>query len=782
MQRKLLFLFVLISLTGFYGMAAPQDYSRIARLSYIEGKVSFQHTNDVDWNAASINMALQPGDRIYTGDDGRAEVEFDDGSVLRLAEKSDVEVLTMNDQLIQLRVLIGLCSLTSRSSLQFEINTPAAAFTTTDKGSYRFDIAENGDSDGIVRKGQMDAANSRFSRTIESGEVLHVPAAENASEVVARYDQRDAWDEWTDRRNADETAYESRNYLPNQVYIGVGDLDRYGRWVNVDGYGYGWSPRVDPYWSPYWDGRWCYRPNWGWTWVSYEPWGWLPYHYGRWYHSVSFGWTWLPGPSFGFHFWSPGLVRFYHGADFVSWCPLGPGDYYNVNNYYYNRTYGYYLNNLRMLQRRGPDDLFNRGIPGAVRGVHSDQFVNDRIGGRGDAFRGGQDLWRGGRVVSDSLDIRPTARSYAPAPDRAAVRSPINNSRAVVIRTNPQVRGQNDRFVPVPGIGKPADRGETGRAVVGGDAKGQPARDSRQVMPNATGGRTNPIQGGTAPARVYQMPQSRQAGGNSGVAGRDVQRTTDRQDATPRAQQPANSRSDPARQSPPTSPRIRGNEPAAPVPQRQQVDRQAPARQPDVARPQAQPRPQVERPSTPPARSNTPPDKKVPDKKLESSYVPRQYPSGRAQPASESYAARQSSSQRVTTWQAPAAPSYSGRSAPEQSNARQTPTYTRQVAPQQPAARQAPAYTRQVVPQQPAARPSPAWNGGSTVQSYGNTGSSGYSAPQRSYNPGAGAAMRTAPQGSSIMRSAPQGYGAARSAPQSGSSGSRGASPRRRNQ
>ena len=175
MARKLIFLALALSLCSFIGMAQSKDYFRIARLSYLEGKVSFQHTDEVDWTAASINLALQPGDRIYTGENGRAEIEFDDGSVVRLAEKSDVEILAMKEDLIQLRVLIGLCSLTNRSSVEFEIDTPAAAFTTTEKGSYRFDIAENGDSDGIVRKGAMDVVNNRFSRRVASGEVLHVP-------------------------------------------------------------------------------------------------------------------------------------------------------------------------------------------------------------------------------------------------------------------------------------------------------------------------------------------------------------------------------------------------------------------------------------------------------------------------------------------------------------------------------------------------------------------------------------------------------------------------------
>jgi hypothetical protein len=195
--------------------------------------------------------------------------------------------------------------------------------------------------------------------------------------ILARYTDRDAWDEWSDRRAADAVAYESKKYLPDYVYPGVRDLDRYGRWTEIDDYGPAWVPQyADAGWTPYLDGRWYYRPYWGWTWVSYEPWGWLPYHYGRWFHSTNVGWCWIPGPSFGFHFWSPGLVRFYQGPSWVSWCPLGPGDYYNVNNFFYNPAYRYRLNQLRLTQRRGPEDLVNRNVPGAFRTIGTDQFTN----------------------------------------------------------------------------------------------------------------------------------------------------------------------------------------------------------------------------------------------------------------------------------------------------------------------------------------------------------------------------------------------------------------------
>jgi hypothetical protein len=604
MSRKFLFLILSIFLFSFYGMASSQEYFRIARLSYVEGKVSFQHTGEMDWSAATVNMPLEPGDRLYTGDGGRAEIEFDDGSVIRLASRTDVEMLAMREQHVQMRLLLGLCFLTDRSSVDFEINTPAAAFTTEDHGIYRFEVAENGDTYGIVRKGEMQAANNRFSRQVESGQMLHIPAAENATEDLTSYRERDAWDEWNDRRNADLLSYNSRRYIPDGVYYGVGDLDRYGRWVSVDSYGYGWVPYVDVGWSPYWDGRWCYRPYFGWTWVSYEPWGWLPYHYGSWYHHASFGWTWLPGPSFGFHFWSPGLVRFYHGRDRISWCALGPGDYYNVNNYHYNPTYNYYINNLRLTQRRGPEDLVNRNSPGAMRSVRAEQFVDggyarDLAQSRNNPVIGGGD-----QIVTGRLDIRPTARSYAPAPERAAVRPTAVGSRAVVVRTEPEVRSPDSRYQRItnPEVAVPRARPDaTGRAT---------ARDARPATGSTSSGTETVPDRGAVPGRSYQVPSGTGNARNPATINRDAQRMPDRQEAVPRAQQPpATGRtvpdmparrmeSQPQRSVNPDPPRIQRSEPTMP------------ASRPPAERSVAPSRQESARPQTPPA-SNKPPDPPV---------------------------------------------------------------------------------------------------------------------------------------------------------------------------
>ena len=62
------------------------SHARIVRLSFIVGDVQYQ-TQGSDWQTANVNLPLQEGFRLATTD-GRAEVEFESGLIVRLAENS----------------------------------------------------------------------------------------------------------------------------------------------------------------------------------------------------------------------------------------------------------------------------------------------------------------------------------------------------------------------------------------------------------------------------------------------------------------------------------------------------------------------------------------------------------------------------------------------------------------------------------------------------------------------------------------------------------------------
>jgi len=525
-KRFIILMLAAIVLTTAGAFAQNNDYYiQLTRISMIEGNAGYQRVPEEEWSAASVNMPLEPGDRIYTGRGGRVEIEFEEGSVLRLSENTDVEILTLDENFVQIRMLLGIASITVEQGVDFEIGAPAAAFSTETNGIYRFEVAEDGRSEAIVRKGRLETVNNNFTRVIRNGEIIRAyPDA--AGPVVTAYNRRDAWDEWTDRRDADRRpSAAARRYIPNNVSIGVSELDRHGRWVYVANYGWGWTPySVAGGWSPYSVGRWVYRPRFGWTWVSYETWGWLPYHYGRWYRDARLGWTWFPGESVAFRFWSPGLVVFYRGSGWVSWGPLGPGDYYDVSYYRYRRIYAADLARVRVLAVRQPGNYINQNVRGAFHTVSVDHFrgvhsVGQNLNARRNDIN---QPWRQGSLVRGGLDVSPARESYRPAPDRRAERPQAESNRTVVVRRTPaQVSGNAGRFTQAnnPRLSPVQDRSSAESANNGGSENRTDQRPDRNRTDSqiVTGGNASGNNRNSRPAPG--TPSVRQD--SSGASSRD---------------------------------------------------------------------------------------------------------------------------------------------------------------------------------------------------------------------------------------------------------------------
>src|SRR5271157_1874979 len=75
--------------------------NRTARLSYMEGSVSFEPAGENDWSQASLNYPLTSGDRLWTDKNARAELET--GNVaIRMSAETDLTTTSLADQLIQL--------------------------------------------------------------------------------------------------------------------------------------------------------------------------------------------------------------------------------------------------------------------------------------------------------------------------------------------------------------------------------------------------------------------------------------------------------------------------------------------------------------------------------------------------------------------------------------------------------------------------------------------------------------------------------------------------------
>jgi hypothetical protein len=300
--------------------AMPQDgdAGRRARVRHLEGGVTLQRADEGVSEEAAPNLPYLSGDRLWTDSGGRVELQFEDGSVVRLDRASKLEHLGGSAN-AALRLWAGSLFLrTSGDASSFAIETPAGVVETLSRGVYRVDV-EAGETRLSVYEGEaaLDAGRRRVG--VGSGERAWARLGE-PPQGPRRFDARDRddfalWEEERQQRTA--WAGDSGRYLPNEVLPYAGELESNGAWYYEAEVGHVWRPYVAAGWSPYSNGRWVW--TWyGWTWVPYETWGWAPSHFGRWGWSPALAWYWIPGSV-----WGPAWVHWAVGSSHVAWCPLG---------------------------------------------------------------------------------------------------------------------------------------------------------------------------------------------------------------------------------------------------------------------------------------------------------------------------------------------------------------------------------------------------------------------------------------------------------------------------
>ncbi len=116
---------------------------------------------------------------------------------------------------------------------------------------------------------------------------------------------------------------------PPEVGYFYDDLSPYGTWVQLEGVGWCWQPRVvvaNRSWRPSCDsGHWVFSDA-GWFWQSDYSWGWAPFHYGRWQLHERCGWVWTPD-----RVWGPAWVTWRSEGDHCGWAPLPPHAEFDVH-------------------------------------------------------------------------------------------------------------------------------------------------------------------------------------------------------------------------------------------------------------------------------------------------------------------------------------------------------------------------------------------------------------------------------------------------------------------
>jgi hypothetical protein len=495
--------------------------ARVARLSVIKGSVSLQPSGENQWGQASLNYTVTTGDRIYTDQGSRAELEVGPSAV-RLSETIDLTMANLNDQLMQLglgqgTIRVSVYQLPSGNTV--EIDTPNGALTVLGPGSYRVDTDPNSGYTLVsVNRGSLQVSGGGTDQTVGTGQAVQLTGTGPVQVAFVSLPAPDDFDQWSMQRDRRIESSAAARYVSRYV-PGYDDLDDYGRWEAVAEYGPVWYPgAIPPGWVPYRFGYWAWVEPWGWTWVEAEPWGFCPFHYGRWAF-IAGAWGWVPGPVALVPVYSPALVAFVGGSGFsfsfsfgglgvAAWFPLGPGEPF-VPWYHYSPGY------LRQVNITNVRNVTNITNITNITNVNNLTYVNRNVATTAvpaTVFRSGQS------VASQAVHVSPEqiARaqviahpSFTPTPQVATGGKPV---------PAPQIRAP--RIAPPPQMA----RRQPSPLTSGRPSQQQPPLVTRNVPPSGpTGGRPAPPP--TRPTTPYPSPAQHAPGGPPSAPSRVITKT-----------------------------------------------------------------------------------------------------------------------------------------------------------------------------------------------------------------------------------------------------------------
>jgi hypothetical protein len=481
MRNKLLNLVSLLGLTLAVALFVPQRAaaddddppSRVARLSYIHGNVSFEPAGTDDWVSAVVNRPITTGDKLWSDHGARAELHMGSAAI-RLSSNTGFSFLNLDDRTTQIRITEGVINVRVRRldpDETFEIDTPNLAFSILREGNYKINVNEAGDTTIVtVRNGQGEVTGGGSAYTLHPRETGTFEGIDRLdADIVSFRDDGDDFDRFCSDRDRREDRSQSSRYVSSDV-VGYEDLDDYGGWRSVPEYGTIWFPHTTIVgWAPYRYGHWAWISPWGWTWVDDAPWGFAPFHYGRWV-AVGDAWGWVPcaprvvGIAYVRPVYAPALVAWVGGPRFsigigiggggagVAWFPLGPREVY-VPSYHVSRTYvtnvnvsnttvnntvvNNYYNNVVVNKNITNIRYVNQAAPNGVTATSQENFRSARPVGPNMMRIDRRDV-ETAQVNVITPTVAPEQRSVLGSGGAATARPPARlQERAVVAKTPP---------------------------------------------------------------------------------------------------------------------------------------------------------------------------------------------------------------------------------------------------------------------------------------------------------------------------------------------------------
>ncbi len=376
MRQKDILVLGVLGLSLLLAMPALANYKMVnggkdfyfGHISYVEIKhdgkdpVVFREGQERP-EVALLNLPLGPGDVIQTSDGRRCEVQFDNGTIVRLDYDTELKIETILAPSLSTAKKISNLLLPKGQiyvmykkydSLEiFQIITPSAAVKLAHHTIATIRHSKEG-TDIQVERGKAhilygeDKSNPLEAKLKTRERTVVTPFHQAAP---ASYEEGSDFLTWNASINENFRVLHEESFLPKPiqklpkavVYFAQRYGNLYGEWLWHPLYGYVWRPYYNDFypwgtWHPLYYGSWAVYQG-ELFWIPEEPWGWVPYHLGIWMWDPKKGWLWLPGSMFapawavwdfyyGVYYWRAwSLFDWYYGPS-AHWPVFSLGFYY----------------------------------------------------------------------------------------------------------------------------------------------------------------------------------------------------------------------------------------------------------------------------------------------------------------------------------------------------------------------------------------------------------------------------------------------------------------------
>jgi hypothetical protein len=181
---------------------------RVARLSYLEGQVSFAPAESGDWAEAVINRPLTSGDRLWLDQDARAELELG-SATLHLDRGTGFGLELLDDAIMQLSLTEGAASIRVRALAEREtiqVETPHATVLLPRPGEYHLEVDADADRTTVkTRSGEAEVRGGAKSYRVRANQEGVFTGLDDLSARIGPIAPRTAFEAWAhDRAQRDE--------------------------------------------------------------------------------------------------------------------------------------------------------------------------------------------------------------------------------------------------------------------------------------------------------------------------------------------------------------------------------------------------------------------------------------------------------------------------------------------------------------------------------------------------------------------------------------------------